>query len=128
MSLYFKFILSVRLSNSLWGSDILPFLEFINIISILYYTFIEFITLLYTFSLNSLTRYKEYMIYLFSFNKFSEILPALACARAIGNLWSICLWVNILKHVAKTKGRPQPFCCLLKSRSFSTISIILFGF
>ena len=30
-----------------------------------------------------------------SFNKLSELLPAFACARAIGDLWSICLGVNI---------------------------------
>ena len=30
------------------------------------------------------------------FNKFSELLPVLACARAFGNLWSDSLGVNIL--------------------------------
>ena len=34
-----------------------------------------------------------------SFNTFSELLPAFACARAIANLWSICLGVNILSPV-----------------------------
>ena len=48
LSLLFKFTLSVRLSNSVGGSDVLPFLGFINIVSILNYTFIEFIILLYT--------------------------------------------------------------------------------
>ena len=31
-----------------------------------------------------------------SFKKLSELLPAFTCARAIGNLWSICFGVNIL--------------------------------
>ena len=31
-----------------------------------------------------------------SFSKFSYLLPAFTCARAIGNLWSICLGVNSL--------------------------------
>ena len=47
-SLSFKFILFARLSNSLWGSDVSLFSEFIYIVSILYYTSIEFVILLYT--------------------------------------------------------------------------------
>ena len=43
LSLHLKFILSVRLGNSLWGSDALLFLEFINMVSILFYKFTEFI-------------------------------------------------------------------------------------
>ena len=45
----FKFILLERLSNSLCGSNVLLFQEFINIVSILFYNFIELIMLLYTF-------------------------------------------------------------------------------
>ena len=96
MSLLFKFILSKRLSNSLWGLDVLLFPEFINIVFILIYSFIEFIILLYTFLVNSFSRNKEYIIYLISFNKFSDVLPAFTCASDIGNLWSICLGLNIL--------------------------------
>ena len=62
LSLLFKFILSVRLSNSLCGSDVLLFLEFINIVPILFYNFIEIIILLYTFLVIFFSRYKEYMI------------------------------------------------------------------
>ena len=32
-------------------------------------------------------------------NELSELLPAYTCARAIGNLWSICLGVSILSPV-----------------------------
>ena len=95
LSLLFKVILSERLNNSLWGSDLLLFLELIKV-SILYYTFIEFIILLYTFLVISFARYKEYMIWRISFSKFSDVLPAFTCARAVGNLWSICLGVDIL--------------------------------
>ena len=49
LSLIFMFILSVRLSISLWESDVLLFLEFINTVSILFYNFIEFIMLLFAF-------------------------------------------------------------------------------
>ena len=49
LSLFFKFILSERLSNSLSGSVVLLFLEFTNIVSILFYNFVEFIILLCTF-------------------------------------------------------------------------------
>ena len=34
------------------------------------------------------------MICLISFSKFSDMLPAFTCPRAIGNLSSICLGVN----------------------------------
>ena len=44
----------------------------------------------------SIAGYKEYMICLISFSKFSDVLPAFTCARVIGNLSSICLGVNIL--------------------------------
>ena len=56
------FILSKILSNSLGGSDILLFQEFVNIVPISYYTFIELIALLYTFSVIPLARYREYII------------------------------------------------------------------
>ena len=49
-------------------------------------TFIEFIILLYTFLVISFARYKEYMICLISFSKFSVVLPAFTCARATDNL------------------------------------------
>ena len=49
LSLIFMFILSVRLSISLWESDVLLFLEFINTVSILFDNFIEFIMLLFAF-------------------------------------------------------------------------------
>ena len=118
LSLLFKYILSVRLSNSLPGSDGLLFSEFINIVSILFYNFIEFVILLYTFLVIYFARCREYIICLISLSKLSDVLLALTCARAIGNLWSICLGVKILIHVAKSKGRPLPFCCLLKWRIF----------
>ena len=47
------------------------------------------------FLVTSFDRYKEYIIYLISFSKFSDVLHAYTCARAIGNLWSACLGVNI---------------------------------
>ena len=91
----FKSILSEMLSNMLLGSDVLLFSEFINIVSILFYNFIELI-LLYTFLVIYFARYKEYITCLTSFLMFSDVLSAFICARVIGNLWSICLGVNIL--------------------------------
>ena len=96
-SLLFKFILSERLSNSLWVSDVLLFSKFINIVSILFHNFIEFIKLLYTFLKIYFAQYKEYIICLISFSKFSDVLPVFTCASAIGILWSICLGLNILR-------------------------------
>ena len=77
--------LSVRLSNSLWWSDVLLFL---------YFGFIECIILLYTFLVISFVQYKEYIIGLISFFKFSNVLHDFTCASAIGNLWIICVGVN----------------------------------
>ena len=36
------------------------------------------------------------MIFLISFSKIPDVLPAFTCATAIANLGSICLGVNIL--------------------------------
>ena len=86
LSLLCKFILSLRLSNNLWGSDVLLFLEFINIVPILFYNFIEFIILLYTFLVIFLARFKECMIWRILSSKFSDVLPTVTCARAIGSV------------------------------------------
>ena len=40
------------------------------------------------------------MICLIPLNKFSDALHAFICARAIGNLWSNCLGVNIFNPLA----------------------------
>ena len=53
--------------------------------------------MLYTDLVISFAQYKEYVICLISFSKFSDVLLAFTCARAIGNVWSICLGVNIFK-------------------------------
>ena len=86
LSLLFKFILSQRLSNSLCGSDVLLFSEFINILSTLFYNLIKFIISLCTSLATFFARYKEYIIRLISFSKFSDVLPAFTCASFIGNL------------------------------------------
>ena len=55
--------------------------------------------LLYTFLIIYFAQYKEYIICLILFSKFSDVLPVFTCARAIGSFWSICLGVNILDPV-----------------------------
>ena len=52
--------------------------------------------MLHTFLVISSARYEEYMICLTSFSKFSDVVPALTCVSAIGNLGNICLRVNML--------------------------------
>ena len=86
----YHFFLNLFFLKDLSGSDILLFIEFINIVSVLFYKFIEFIILLYTFLVISFAWYKKYMICLISFSKFSDVLPAFTCPKAIGNLWGIC--------------------------------------
>ena len=116
--LLFKFILPEILSNSLLGSDVLLFSEFINIVSILSCNVIKFIILLYTFLIIYFSWYKENMVCLISFSKFSDVLHAFTCVSAIGNLWDTCLGINILMHLARSKLRPLPFCCLLSLKDF----------
>ena len=128
LPLQFRFIFSVRLDNILWRSDVLRFSKFINIVSIHAYNFIEFIILLYTFLVTSFSRYKEYIICLISFSKFSDVSLAFNRISALGNLWNICLGVNILKLLCKSEGSLLPFCCLLKSKIISAISTTFFGF
>ena len=115
LSLLFKFILYASFRNILWESEVLLFLEFINIflVSILFCNFIEFIKLWHTSLVTSFCQYKEYMIWVVEFNKFSDVLPAFTCASSIRNVWSIFLRVSILINL--------PFCCSLKLRIFSTI-------
>ena len=86
LSLLSKFILSKRLINSLRGSDVLLFSEFINIVYILFYNFIKFITILYASLVTLFPQYKEYIICLIPFSKFSGVLPSFTCARAIYDL------------------------------------------
>ena len=100
VSLLFKFILSLWLSNSLSGLNVPLFLEFRYRVSVVIYNFIEFIILLYT----SVSLYNKNMVWLISFSKYPNVLPTFTGASAIGNLWRICSEVNILI--------PLPFCCL----------------
>ena len=58
--------------------------------SIHFYNWTDLIMLLYTFLVTC------FNCCIISFNKLSELLPAFTCARAIGNLCSICLGVRIL--------------------------------
>ena len=67
LSLLVGFILAVRLSNSLWRSDILLFLEFIDIVSILFCNFTEFITFLCTFLVSFLFCFVVVVVVFFFF-------------------------------------------------------------
>ena len=111
-----------RMSSSLRKCDILLFSELINIVSILFYKFIEFIIMLYTFLVISFAGYKEYIISLISFSKFSDVLPAFTCV--INNLWSICLGVNILRWLVT----PRHFFWLGIFLIVNTLSVTLFVF
>ena len=64
--------------------------------------------LLYTVLVICLDWYKEETICLISFNTLSKLLPVLTCARAIGNLWSICLGANILSLEWSGFKMPEP--------------------
>ena len=57
-----------------------------KLVSIVFYSFIQFFILLHALLVTSFSRYKEYMIYLISFSKFSDVLAAFAYASDIGNL------------------------------------------
>ena len=93
---FLNLFFSEILSNGLSGSDVLPFLEFINKVSLLFYNFIEFIILWYSFLVISFVWYNEYMIWRILFREFSDALLAFACASVIDNVANTCLRVNIL--------------------------------
>ena len=94
--IYFIFQSILRLSNSLWGSDALFFLEFVNVVFI-FVLYFYWIHLVYTLSVASFARYREYIICLISFRKFSDVLPYFTCPRGVGNFRKACLEVNILR-------------------------------
>ena len=133
LSLFFKFILSEKLS---W-SDVLLFSEFINIVSILFYEYWIYYIVAY-FLVISFASYKEYVIWLISFSKFSDVLPVFTCASAIDNLWNICLgliilspslFVNIqLMKSLRVNSRPSTRAVALSKVSrFLTLPSFVFG-
>ena len=85
--------LSVNLSIKTCGLEVLIFSELVNIVSVFYFC-IDLIMLLYTFLVISFVWIKEQTIFLISFNKISELLPAFTCAITICNFWSISELVN----------------------------------
>ena len=87
LSLFFKFNLSERLSNSRCALDVLPFLEFIEVSSILYYNCIEFVILLHSFLVIYFSQSKEFKIWRISFSTFSDVLPAFTSTSVIGNFF-----------------------------------------
>ena len=97
LSLLLKFILSERLSNSLWGSDLLLFSEFINIVSILFYNLIEFIILLNIFFSNFFG--SKYIWFVWFHLVSFQMCDLYLLVQEIGNLWSTCLGVNIFNLV-----------------------------
>ena len=73
------------------------------------------------------------MICMISFSKFSDMLPAFTCARAIGNLWSICLGVNNwgleLSETLSEKPMPSIFIGnILLSKALRTLSLSSKGY
>ena len=63
--------------------------------SILFYNFLIFIILYILFKFY-LTQCKQSMILRILWSKFTDVLSVFNCARAIGNIWSICLGVTTL--------------------------------
>ena len=61
----------------------------------IHYTVIELILWLYTISVISFAWDKNIWFAWFYLVNFQ---PAFTCARAIGNLWSICLGVKVINH------------------------------
>ena len=111
MSFLFKFILFVRLNNTL-GSDILLFTTFLNP----FYNCIELIVLLHSFGVILFSYYIECGFHLVSL----VALTAFTFERAAHSLGSICLGDNILSFLH--------FRCFLNSNIFSAVSIPLRGF
>ena len=81
----------------MWVRSLL-FSEFINMVFV-FYICTYLIMLLYTFWSIILIDIKNKQFLWFSSNNYLELLPAFTCAKVVGNLWSICLGVNILSPV-----------------------------
>ena len=58
------------------------------------------------------------MLCLISFSKFLDMILAFTCARTIGNLWSICLGVDIF----------NPFPCVAFIRIFPLLKTLRVNF
>ena len=110
LSRLLKLTLYVRLSKSLWGLHVLLFFR-IHKYSI--HNFVEFIILLYTFLVIPFAWYKKYMIWRNLFSKFSDLLAAFTCTRAISKIKSICLGVNILSCFQSDTLATWPFLFLV---------------
>ena len=68
------------------------------------------------------------MICMISFSKFSDVLPAFTCERAIGNIWSICLgvdnWGLELSEILSEKPMPSIFIGnVFLSKALRTLSL-----
>ena len=84
--------------------------------------------MLYTSVKNSFPWYKEYMICLILICKFADMLPAFTRARAIVNLWCICLEVSVLRleWYETLSEKPAPLIIIaniLLSKAHRTLSL-----
>ena len=76
---------------------------------ILFYNFVEINILLHTFLLILFAWYEKYIISQVWF-RFSDVLSAFTCASTIGNLWNVCLGVNILSSLLCSLNLSIFFC------------------
>ena len=70
------------------------------------------------------------MIFPIWFSKFWDVLPAFMCARAIGNLWSICVRDNIFNlssYVSLIRNIPFFKALKINSRPFLSLASIILG-
>ena len=79
----------------------------------------------------SLAQDNEYLIFLISFCKLLDMLPAFTCAGAIGSLWIICVGVHILRlgwfETLSEKPAPSIFIGnFLLSKELRTLSVSTF--
>ena len=80
--------------------------------------------LLFSFLAISRAKYKGYMIYRISFSKFSDILPAFTCARAIGNLCSLYLGISILRQERCSRSKTVAVWSNISRRPVLSIGLI----
>ena len=76
--------------------------------------------LLYTFLVIFFAQPKECMVWPILLSKFSDVLTTFTCAKAMGDLWSICLRATILSYLQSETLRAKAKGC-----SFTCVSFLL---
>ena len=96
----------------------------------LHHIITQFVILLYNYTfiiiLFFILLFHIFCILLYNIIKFSDVSPALTCASAISNFWSICVGVHYLIPVPYVSFPTGNISLLKPLRTFSSFSLFAF--